>query len=594
MGLDGIHQPGQHRGPEACFVQDLNAGVRGGRVEEGRADLLPRPAEGGVGAEELGAAVRRVGVGIHDATRQLAQLAHMADEQHFLKPGGGRHVQRVTNEVGALDHRDLFQLGQGAVEVIQPIVARGQDQPLGRTRVGAEASLIHFQLDGVQQGLLTHGLHDAAGAQHAEAALHPDMGVERPLGHLGTALNGNRHGKTARITGGFGFFLQGLRDHLPGNMIDGGFAHRLVKARLCHQAHPRPAEDLHIRAFRFQDHFRRNGQAGGHIGIVTAVLFHHADSTVFRWMAGQRGHLHHNAFWGAESDRFRRASGQQEPGGSCRAQCRTGAGGITAAEQFLPAADIVLEFGSWLFGGLCLRGRRLHRGVRAIEKRVFLRCQVVDAADIFFGERFFGRQHTGNSLGRDADHFVRNFAGEIQLMQTEQNGHVLLPGQLFQDAQQFHFALDIQKRRRLIQQNDLWLLADGPGQQHPLALAIADLVEIPVSEGLRAHQSEGGAHLRSVLCREDAQPPGVGVAARRRQREAGGELRAAGVGQHQGHFAGPGVAGQRGKLRAVQQHRTALRSQLARQRFEQGGFARAVGAHEGQDLAPLHPQRDIL
>ena len=39
VGLDGIHQPGQHRGPEACFVQDLNAGVRGGRVEEGRADL---------------------------------------------------------------------------------------------------------------------------------------------------------------------------------------------------------------------------------------------------------------------------------------------------------------------------------------------------------------------------------------------------------------------------------------------------------------------------------------------------------------------------------------------------------------------------
>lgn len=97
-------------------------------------------------------------------------------------------------------------------------------------------------------------------------------------------------------------------------MIDGGFAHRLVKARLCHQAHPRPAEDLHIRAFRFQDHFRRNGQAGGHIGIVTAVLFNHADSTVFRWMAGQRGHLHHNAFWVAESDCFRRASGQQEPG----------------------------------------------------------------------------------------------------------------------------------------------------------------------------------------------------------------------------------------------------------------------------------------
>ena len=82
---------------------------------------------------------------------------------------------------------------------------------------------------------------------------------------------------------------------------------------------------------------------------------------------------------------------------------------------------------------------------------ISLRRQVVDAADIFFGERFFGRQHARHALGRDADHFVRNFAGEIQLMQTEQNGHVPLPGQLFQDAQQFHFALDIQKRRTLCQ-----------------------------------------------------------------------------------------------------------------------------------------------
>ena len=62
--------------------------------------------------------------------------------------------------------------------------------------------------------------------------------------------------------------------------------------------------------------------------------------------------------------------------------------------------------------------------------------------------------------------------------------------------------------------------------------------------------------------------------------------------QRQGHFAGPGVAGQRGKLRAVQTalHRACGASWPA-MRFEKGGFARAVGAHEGQDLAPLHPQR---
>ena len=99
MGLDGIHQPGQHRGPEACFVQDLNAGVRGGRVEEGRADLLPRPAESGVGAEELGAAVRRVGVGVHDAARQLDELAHMPDEQHLREVLRRCHIQRLADKI---------------------------------------------------------------------------------------------------------------------------------------------------------------------------------------------------------------------------------------------------------------------------------------------------------------------------------------------------------------------------------------------------------------------------------------------------------------------------------------------------------------
>ena len=50
-----------------------------------------------------------------------------------------------------------------------------------------------------------------------------------------------------------------------------------------------------------------------------------------------------------------------------------------------------------------------------------------------------------------------NGAGKSTLLKT-------LAGQLFQDAQQFHFALDIQKRRRLIQQKHLRLLTDRPRQ----------------------------------------------------------------------------------------------------------------------------------
>ena len=46
-----------------------------------------------------GAAIGLPGVGVHDSARQLDQLAHMADEQHFRKVFGCRHVQRLTDKI---------------------------------------------------------------------------------------------------------------------------------------------------------------------------------------------------------------------------------------------------------------------------------------------------------------------------------------------------------------------------------------------------------------------------------------------------------------------------------------------------------------
>ena len=64
------------------------------------------------------------------------------------------------------------------------------------------------------------------------------------------------------------------------------------------------------------------------------------------------------------------------------------------------------------------------------------------------------------------------------------------------------------------------------------------------------------------------------------------------MGQHQGQLPGPGRAGVIGQAAAIQQDSPAHRGQLARQRFEQGGFARAVWPDEGQDLPRHRPQRD--
>ena len=52
-----------------------------------------------MGAEQLRTAVGGVGVGVHDAARQLDELAHMAHQKHLLESGGSGHIQRVTDEV---------------------------------------------------------------------------------------------------------------------------------------------------------------------------------------------------------------------------------------------------------------------------------------------------------------------------------------------------------------------------------------------------------------------------------------------------------------------------------------------------------------
>ena len=70
----------------------------------------------------------------------------------------------------------------------------------------------------------------------------------------------------------------------------------------------------------------------------------------------------------------------------------------------------------------------------------------------------------------------------------------------------------------------------------------------------RAHQLQRILHLLFVLGRKNAQPPGVGDTPRRRKLKAGGQFRAAGVGQHQRQLLRPGITGDAGKLLPVQQH----------------------------------------
>ena len=72
MQLDGGEQALQHRFPQPSCIQNLQTGIRGGCIVQRSAHLPVSTAQGGVGAEQLRAAVCSVGVGVHNAARQLA------------------------------------------------------------------------------------------------------------------------------------------------------------------------------------------------------------------------------------------------------------------------------------------------------------------------------------------------------------------------------------------------------------------------------------------------------------------------------------------------------------------------------------------
>ena len=315
----------------------------------------------------------------------------MAHQKHLFKPGRRRHIQRIANEIGGLHHRDNGKVRVGLMQVVQPVVARGQDEPFGVS--GPQSGLVHFQLNGVQNGLLAHGFHNAAGAQNGQPARHPDVWVEGALGHGFALRDGDGHRKAAVIIGAGGFPAQGVRDHLPGHMVDGRGSHRLVQTGLGHPAHTHAAVDADVGTLRPQFHRGHDGKPGGHVHVIAAVLFNGAFGPGGGEAAEQGGHFHHKPLGGAQDHGIRCAAGEQQTGRACRAQRRTGAGGVAAAQKLLPTADVVLKFGLVRLGGPEQGG-------------VLLLAQTVERPDILRGKGLVRRQNAGHMVRKDADHRV--------------------------------------------------------------------------------------------------------------------------------------------------------------------------------------------
>ena len=212
------------------------------------------------------------------------------------------------------------------------------------------------------------------------------MGVEGAPGYLLTAGDGDSHGKAAGVAGGFRLPAQRLGDHLPGHMVDGGLPDRLIQPGLCHPANPCATCNAHLGRAGQQRYRGSHRQTGGHVHIVAAVLFNGAFRALGNGAAEQGGNLHHDALGRAQSDSFRRNAGQQQPGSPGCCQCRTGAGGVAAAQQLLPAAHIVLKL-------------RLFRLWRVKNSAVLFFRQAVERLDIFPGKGL-RRGHGGRNAVR--------------------------------------------------------------------------------------------------------------------------------------------------------------------------------------------------
>ena len=326
------------------------------------------------------------------------------------------------------------------MEIVEAVVARGEDEPPGAS--GPKRRLPHFQLDGVEDGLLAHGLDDAAGAEDAEAPFHAHMGVEGALRRFGPALDGDGDVKAARVPGRFGLLFQRFLYHGPGDVVDGSFAHRLVETGLCYPAHALTAVDAHLAGqFGPEGDTGDDRQTGGHVHIVAAVLPNGALGPLAGQAAEDRLYLHHDALRGAEGHRLGGAAGEQQPCRARRAQRRTGTGGIAAAQELLAAADVVLKE----------RALFLRHFFFAVEECVLLIGQSINFADVFPGKGLFRRHDVRDARRRDADDLVGNFLRQLQLVEAQDDGHLLVAGEAFQDGQQFSLALDVEERRRLVQ-----------------------------------------------------------------------------------------------------------------------------------------------
>ncbi|KAF5056184.1 hypothetical protein DSECCO2_369880 [anaerobic digester metagenome] len=199
----------------------------------------------------------------------------------------------------------------------------------------------------------------------------------------------------------------------------------------------------------------------------------------------------------------------------------------------------------------------------------------------------------GNRSVLDAQNQIRSLLGQFQFVQRHDDRDAPLLCQGPQNAQKFQLIADIQKGGGLVQYDDPGFLADRPGQQDSLALAIADPGKVPLGQGQGIHQLHGPEDSGPVCRGEDAQATGIGIAAGGDNLPAGHKFRFEPIGPDHRYLPGQVEAGHFGDGPPIDAHRSAQAFQLTGEAFQDRGLARAVGSDQGQNLPPLQGQADV-
>ena len=146
----------------------------------------------------------------------------------------------------------------------------------------------------------------------------------------------------------------------------------------------------------------------------------------------------------------------------------------------------------------------------------------------------------------------------------------------------------VERRQRLVHEQDPGLEDDGPSQRHPLLLTAGELVDAPLGEPVELHGRERTLHpLAHVALRHPPHPQGEGdVPGHRHVRKQRVVL------EHHAHV--PPVRRHPDDLPITEADAAVVGAGEPRQHHQQGGLAGAGGSEQGDELPAADLQVDIV